>query len=441
MDKGNNEHKKEKDFNFIEEKVISRKRQKVRKVILMVISTIVLGLLFGLAATLAFTLSEEPLYKLLGKGKKVVEFPSDEDIQDINKQTEDSTEDPSEREEETSSQEEVDPVIIEKKIAADINDLASIYIGVKKIAEESSKAMVLVTSTVTEKDWFENEIEIPNETIGLIVANNNVDLLVLVNYDRVKSANKIMVSFDADLEAQASLQSFDSELNIAIIAVPLQNLHPDLKDLEPAELGQSSYLPIGTPVIAIGSPNGYSGSIELAMINSKRTEAYITDYEIDLFHTDANYVGGAEGYVINTKGTIVGIMTTHLRDNKDEKVSTFIGISSVKPIIERLVNNKSRAYFGIEAIDITSDVLSEMGLENAIAVTRVVANSPAFDSGIQVGDLIISLDDNKIGSVRNFQNRLLLAEPGDLVKVKLQREQSSGNGTIEVQVTLKVRKI
>ena len=65
------------------------------------------------------------------------------------------------------------------------------------------------------------------------------------------------------------------------------------------------------------------------------------------------------------------------------KVSTSIGISG-KPIIESLVNNKDRTYFGIKSMDITGEALEELGIENGIAVTEVFANSPAYQSGIQV---------------------------------------------------------
>lgn len=453
MAKNKKEHSSEQDFNFIQEKVVSRKRQKIKKAIITVIITIILGSVFGLAASVAFGLSEEPLYRLFGKDKKIVKFSSGEDEQDENEQQPEETDNedddvlPSETEDETESSEDTaGPIIIEKNIPADINDLANIYSQVKKVADESCSAMVEVTSTKKNKDWFENEIDIPNETIGLIVANNNVDLLVLVNYDRVKGSNTIMVSFCDNSKAEARLQSFDSELNIAIIAIPLENLTEEIKGLDSAYLGESSYLPVGTPVIAIGSPNGHTGSIELGMVNSRGTNVQVTDYQIDLFHIDTNFVEESEGYIINTRGNIIGIITTHLSDNRSEKISTSIGISSVKPIIESLVNNRDRSYLGIKAIDITSEALEELDIENGIAVTEVIANSPAYQSGIQVGDIIVSINDKEITAVKSFQSDLLETQPNDVITIKLQRgysnsEESDDNNLIEVEVTLGTRKL
>lgn len=452
MAKNKKEHSSEQDFNFIQEKVVSRKRQKIKKAIITVIITIILGSVFGLAASVAFGLSEEPLYRLFGKDKKIVKFSSGEDEQDENEQQPEETDNedddvlPSETEDETESSEDTaGPIIIEKNIPADINDLANIYSQVKKVADESCSAMVEVTSTKKNKDWFENEIDIPNKTIGLIVANNNVDLLVLVNYDRIKGANTIMVSFCDNSKAEARLQSFDSELNIAIIAIPLEGLAEEIKELEPAYLGESTYLPVGTPVIAIGSPNGYMGSIELGMVNSKGTNVQVTDYQIDLFHTDTNFVEESEGYIINIRGNIIGIITTHLKDNRSEKVSTSIGISSIKPIIESLVNNRDRTYFGFKSIDITSEALEELDIEKGIAVTEVFANSPAYHSGIQVGDIIVSVNDEEIAAVKDFQKILLETKPNEVLSIKLQRGYSNSEETdsnvIEVEVTLETRKL
>ena len=448
MAKNKKEHSSEQDFNFIQEKVVSRKRQKIKKAIITVIITIILGGIFGLAACAAFNLSEEPLLRLFGKNKKIVKFSSEDqdrkDREDPSEET--STEDDDILPRETESNEGVsEPVIIERTISANINDLSNIYSQIKKVADESCSAMVEVTSTKKNKDWFENEIDVPNKTIGLIVANNNVDLLVLVNYDRIKGANTIMVSFCDNSKAEARLQSFDSELNIAIIAIPLEGLAEEIKELEPAYLGESTYLPVGTPVIAIGSPNGYMGSIELGMVNSKGTNVQVTDYQIDLFHMDTNFVEESEGYIINTRGNIIGIITTHLKDNRSEKVSTSIGISSIKPIIESLVNNRDRTYFGFKSIDITSEALEELDIEKGIAVTEVFANSPAYHSGIQVGDIIVSVNDEEIAAVKDFQKILLETKPNEVLSIKLQRGYSNSEETdsnvIEVEVTLETRKL
>lgn len=448
MAKNKKEHSSEQDFNFIQEKVVSRKRQKIKKAIITVIITIILGGIFGLAACAAFNLSEEPLLRLFGKNKKIVKFSSEDqdrkDREDPSEET--STEDDDILPRETESNEGVsEPVIIERTISANINDLSNIYSQIKKVADESCSAMVEVTSTKKNKDWFENEIDVPNKTIGLIVANNNVDLLVLVNYDRIKGANTIMVSFCDNSKAEARLQSFDSELNIAIIAIPLEGLAEEIKELEPAYLGESTYLPVGTPVIAIGSPNGYMGSIELGMVNSKGTNVQVTDYQIDLFHMDTNFVEESEGYIINTRGNIIGVITTHLRDNRSEKVSTSIGISSIKPIIESLVNNRDRTYFGFKSIDITSEALEELDIEKGIAVTEVFANSPAYHSGIQVGDIIVSVNDEEIAAVKDFQKILLETKPNEVLSIKLQRGYSNSEETdsnvIEVEVTLETRKL
>lgn len=435
-----NGQNEEKEFNFIEEKVESRKKQKLRKVVLTVVSTIILGAIFGLTACMVFAVAQEPLIEKFGNNKKIVEFPSDNNPEskpyesDNGQKGEESQTETDKRPEETST------TIIETTIKAGLEEFISIYSEIKQVADKTSKSMVLVTSITSDKDWFQNEIEVPDDTMGLVVANNEVDILVLVNYNRVKDANTIRVSFTEDIKAEARLQSFDSELNLAIISISLVDLPAEIGNIEVASLGESIYLPVGTPVIAVGNPNGYMDSMEIGMISSGETNTYITDHKVDLYHTDINYFKDGEGFIVNLKGNIVGIITTHLSDRINEEINTFIGISSVKSIIESLVNNESRAYLGITAMDITDEALGELEIEGGIAVTAVEANSPAFYSGLQVGDIIVNINDEDIRSINDFQSRLLKARPEDEVHIILHREYQTTSDVLEINAILETRK-
>lgn len=446
----NNQENPEKEFNFIEEKLVSHKKKKIKKLIFAIILTIILGAIFGISAGVAYCVAQEPLFNLFGKNKKVVEFtPDDEDDDmgnpkptDVGQGNDDKETETNRGQEGVTGEDEEPPgtVIVNNTIKASADDLSSIYSEVRKIADQSGKAMVLVTSIKHEQDWFQNEIEIPDDTTGLIVANNSVDLLVLVNYDRIKGANTIMVTFNNKEKAEATLQAFDSELNLAIIAIALDDLSEEIREISVADLGESTYLPVGTPIIAIGSPNGYMNSMEIGMINTRGSNINLTDYQIDLFHSDITHVEDGEGYIINLKGKIVGIITNHLSDDRSENINTFIGISNIKPIIEALVNNDRRAYLGITAIDITDEALEELGLENGIAVTGVIANSPAYHSGIQIGDILTSVNGEDIISVLNFQSRLLQSKPEDMFDITIHREYQNSDDTIKLEIMLETRK-
>lgn len=435
-----NEQNEKKEFNFIEEKVESRKKQKLKKAVFTVIATIVLGAIFGLTACVVFTVAREPLYDKFGNNKKIVEFPSDNSPESQPGESESEQVDIEPESESEKASEEAPTTIIETTIEAGLEDYISIYSDIKQVADKTSKSLVLVTSIKSNQDWFQNEIEVPDDTMGLVIANNEVDILVLVNYNRVQGANTIRVSITDDIKAEARLQSFDSELNLAIIAIALADLPSDMNDIEVASLGESGYLPVGSPVVAIGSPNGYMGSMEIGMVSSNGAHAYITDHKVDLYHTDINYLEEGEGFIINLKGNIIGIITSHLTDKRNADINTFIGISSVKPIIESLVNNDSRAYLGITAMDITDDALDELSLDNGIAVTAVEANSPAFYSGIQIGDIIVNINNEDIKSVKDYQERLLKARPDAIVNIILHREYQTTSDVLEINAMLETRK-
>lgn len=445
MDRDN---KKEQEYKFIQEQILCRKKNKIKKMFLSIIWTVFLGCIFGLTAGVVLRVTGTPIDSMFSKGKEKshIEFPSSDTEDDNNGKQQPGNSDgdqgqtpntsDTEETREPDVEEEPETVIIKESVKADIDDFVTIYSDIRAVANEVSNSMVLVTSTANREDWFHDEVEVEKQTIGLIVGNNNVDLLILVSYAQVKDGKNINVTFNSDIEANASLLSFDEEIDFSIITVPLSDLPKELQDLEPATLGESSYLPVGTPIIALGSPNGYLNSMEIGMINNKGTSAYIIDHEIDLFHTNINYVEDGEGFIVNLEGEIIGIISTKLKDDQNKKVSTSISISSVKKIIESLVNNVDRAYFGITATDITKKVLEESGLSNGIAISEVIANSPAFHAGLQKGDVIISMDSNTVISVKNFQNRLTTSKPEEVVTVELQRTKNNAKEIIELDIIL-----
>src|SRR5699024_10025240 len=141
-------------------------------------------------------ITQKPLNSFFGKDKSIVEIPSTEEEGQEDK-NQDSPDDSDNNQGQPSNQGEPDDkeepntetVIIEKIIKADLDDLSNIYTEIKKVATQASETMVLVTSITKNEDWFENEIDIQNEGVGLIVGNNDVDLLILINYNQVKDAN------------------------------------------------------------------------------------------------------------------------------------------------------------------------------------------------------------------------------------------------------------
>ncbi|WP_281532499.1 S1C family serine protease [Anaerocolumna aminovalerica] len=456
---------KDNNFSFIQEQITSKKKSRWKRMLLSLVWTIVLGCIFGVIAGVAFCISVPKLNGFLNvnKDKKTVEFPTmspdDEHKNNTNPDSGGLTEENKENTEGNNGQDpgnenstegentnegtageqahNPETVVIEKFIPATIEDYSNIYAELRSIANHANRSMVTVTSVSKGLDWFKNEYEAIKVTSGVIVADNGAELLILVSLDKIKEANSIKVTFFNSIEAEGALKSYDTDLNIAAIGVKLKDIpEQNRKDIKPAKLGESFALVVGTPIIALGNPNGYVGSMELGAITSKGNSAYITDNKIELFNTDINDNKNGEGVIINLKGEVIGIITQVLKDEVNENVNTAIGISRMKKIIESLVNNQNRVYFGIKGIDMTADALEKAGIVSGISVTEVEPESPALEAGLKSGDIILTVNETPISSMNSFYNIISLYEPKAPIHITVKRGTKNEAKDLTLDVVL-----
>ncbi|MDF2609005.1 MAG: hypothetical protein K0R92_479 [Lachnospiraceae bacterium] len=449
-----NKNNEENGFSFIQEQIVPHKKSRWKRMLFSFIWTIVLASVFGLVAVVVFTVMSPPINSWLGKAqdKETVEFPSDEpeDQDTVNSGTGSNT--PEETEptgdgvgiggkDTDDNQEPTETVIIENTIKADINDLNSMYGEIRAITSEVNKSMVTITGIINGVDWFNNEYEAKKISTGFIVADNGQDLLILVNSDQIQDTKDLQITFYNSLHAKGRLQVVDNDLKLAIIAVSLEDI-PEISNTEirPAALGESYSLIVGTPVIAMGSPNGYAESMEFGTITSKGAQAYITDNRIDLFTTNITDYDNGYGIIINIRGEMIGIITQTLMDEDHEEVNTAIGISRIKNIIESLVNNEERVYFGIKGVDMTEESLLSAEVKSGISVMEVEADSPALKAGIQSGDILMTVNDTPINSMNSFYAIISGYSPKAEIEVMIRRNAQSEGKDITVTVTLDKKK-
>ncbi|MDF2803765.1 MAG: hypothetical protein K0S61_3668 [Anaerocolumna sp.] len=433
-----NNVKDENGYSFIQEQISSTKKGRIKRMLFTVIWTIILACIFGLVAAVVLCISEPAITKFLGKSpdKNTVEFPTitptegviDEDPTPTptpTKPLEDEGNNTNSGSEQEGGKDSAmpDTVVIEQTILANINDLNNLYMELRKIANEVNTSIVDVVSTSKAVDLFNSEYEVVKSINGLIVGNNKVDLLILVSLDKIDGTNDIKIKINDNLSIKGRLQDYDRDLNLGIIAVSLANIPDSVEEsMLPANLGESYSLVVGTPIMALGSPNGYIDSMELGMITSSGYSDYITDNKVDLFNTDINYNKNGDGIIVNLKGEVIGIITNKLKNDDNAQVNTVVGISKIKKIINSMVNNTDRSYFGIKGMDMTESVLLEADIENGICITEVMTESPALDGGLQSGDIITAIDDVTVLSVNAFNTLINSYPPGTEIKVTIIRK-------------------
>ncbi|MDF2541888.1 MAG: hypothetical protein K0S47_1606 [Herbinix sp.] len=444
------ENDKDKDFEFIKEQIIEKKHKKLKKLLFPFLMTSVMAILFGVIAAATFCLTEPRMYELFHnkeESKTPVEFPDDEDKQNGDNQTVNTNPEvtPTQKPEcdpELSEEEEdlpevtPSPVIVEQSIDADIDDYNSIMTEVRKVASEVNKSLVKVSCIVNGTDsWFNEPIETIVETTGLIIPDNNVDLLILVSLDRVKNASSIQIDLTDKVSVDAVLQDYETDLNLGVLAVSLEDIPESFQNnLSVATFGESYSITIGYPVLALGSPNGYPFSMDFGLISSKGSKIGLVDNQIDLFNTNMQENENSDGVIVNLRGEVIGLITRTLREDMNKELSTAIGISKLKDIIKRMANQTPRVYFGVKAEDMTDDAKQSHEVTNGIYINDVEANSPAFTAGLKSGDIVMEINEQVISTTNNFNTIISNYVPGDELKVMIKR--TTNEKEMEVVVVL-----
>lgn len=282
---------------------------------------------------------------------------------------------------------------------------------------------------------------------GIIVGENDSELLIVTNYHVIMDADKLMVQFVEGSEAEASVKGTDAKMDLAIIAVPIENiLNSTLDQIAIATLGDSDSLEVGEPAIAIGNSLGYGQSVTTGVISALDRDMELSDGSTGTFiQTDAAInPGNSGGALLNMKGEVIGINSNKIGGSVIEGMGYAIPISAASPIIADLmlretknkVAEEERGFLGISGISVTNEVSSTYGMPEGVYIAQVYENTAAEAAGLKKGDIIIEFDGIKISSMDELQRQLEYYAKGDTVEITVMTIGSGGYQSKTVDITL-----
>lgn len=419
-----NEEKHEIQMNdekraFIREQIAPKRRSAFKRFIGSVGRTSFLAILFGAIGSLVFSGLNPYFDELFGNGEEdpvVLVQPSPSPEPSV---APSPSPEPSKEPEDV--QEELPAVI-------DMESYAKVYALIQELAKEVNQSIVTVSGVQSGYDWFDNPAEAENVTSGVLVADTEKKLFVLSSFDKIAGVSRIQITFQSGESVEGTLQGSDKDTNIAVIAVPYEEISKETQEeIEIADLGDSYYAQTGVPILALGNPNGYMYSVMAGMVTVGGIEQYITDGMIEMFSTNMDSSSKGEGVIVDLDGRILGIITHHFDEELNNSMCAAISINRVKSMIEKLINGSKRAYFGVIASNIPDEIKEQLGAEHGVYVTEVKNNSPALDAGIKTGDIITDINQTEITSIANFTGTLSVMEPKETIKVKLIRTSQAEN--------------
>ena len=336
--------------------------------------------------------------------------------------------------------------------STDTGTITAVVTDVTNVVEEVMPSVVSITNTYTAtQDFFGQSFSSESEASGsgIIVNENETELLIVTNNHVVADADSLKVQFIDGEVADAQIKGTDSNMDLAVIAVKLENLKDSTKNaIFIATLGDSSSLKVGEPAIAIGNALGYGQSVTTGVISALNRQIEMSEDGSTtgkLIQTDAAInPGNSGGALLNVKGEVIGINSNKIGGSTIEGMGYAIPISSAEPIIEELmaketknkVDTDKKGFLGISGINVTSDVAQMYGMPEGVYVAQTYDNTAAANAGLLKGDIITGFDGSSVGSMEDLQGYLEYYEAGDTVTVTIQRADNGGYKEQQISVIL-----
>lgn len=398
-----------------------------RKLLRRSIITAAMALLFGLIACVTFLVLEPVISNWLypEEPPAVVTFPEDEEEMEPEEML-------AENIQESSSEIGTEPLVDGNLSRLDWSDYRDMSVSLGKYVEIMSRSMVTVTSVTYNVNLFQDIQTNQNQSSGAVITENGEELLILANYEQIKDAEQIMVTFHNYLETEAVLRQYDSATNLAILAVNLKALSEEtVEGLSFLSLGNSARENLaGTPVVAIGNPMGTGESLGYGFITNTGTPLKLIDRNYRLLLTDIQGSPTGSGVLLDLEGKVIGIITNQHKIPHMENMVTAIGITEIKDVIEKMSNGKKVPYMGIGGVDIPRESQQNLGLPEGMYVTDIAMNSPAMNAGVSQGDVIVRINANAVRDVEDFNEVLMNLSPGMKIEMAVRR-QSQGEYKIK----------
>lgn len=320
------------------------------------------------------------------------------------------------------------------KAVADVSD----------IVEQAMPTVVAITSTAVYQSnnygygWFfrggPQTYEVPSSGSGIIVGENDKELLIVTNNHVVEDSTSLKVAFIDSEVVDAAIKGTDAETDLAVIAVPLEQIKDDTKSkIKVARLGNSDELKVGQGVVAIGNALGYGQSVTVGYVSALNREVRVSNTSTrELLQTDAAInPGNSGGALLNMKGEVIGINAAKYSSTEVEGIGYAIPISKAEDIMNQLMNRKTmnpveeakRGYLGIQGTSVDEESAAAFGMPRGVYVYKILEEGAAAQSDLREKDIITRVDGQSVRNMTDLQELLACYEMGEQIDLTVQTQK------------------
>ena len=414
-------------------------------------ATIALAVIFGLVAAVVFQAANFAADRFLNTGKSSVQIKTTDSVDLQETASDDSTAD---------------------KVLSDSENGT-----VAAVAQASMPSVVAITTVSVQEipsffGYSSHQYKSASTGSGIIVGDNDDELLIATNNHVVDGATTLSVCFigddvanaetetvnagdNGDLNVEdavsAKIKGTDTDNDLAVVAVKKSDIPEDtLNQIKIAQIGSSDDLAVGQQVVAIGNALGYGQSVTSGWISALNRTISTDDgtNSAGLIQTDAAInPGNSGGALLNMKGELIGINSAKYADSAVEGMGYAIPISKAKPILEELMNRETRekvdsskkGYLGVSLANLTTEAIEMYNMPTGAFVRNVEDDSPAQEAGICKGDIIVKFDGQKVSDGDDLLDKLQYYKSGEKIEAVIARATNGEYEENTVELTLGTR--
>ena len=414
-------------------------------------ATIALAVIFGLVAAVVFQAANFAADRFLNTGKSSVQIKTTDSVDLQETASDDSTAD---------------------KVLSDSENGT-----VAAVAQASMPSVVAITTVSVQEipsffGYSSHQYKSASTGSGIIVGDNDDELLIATNNHVVDGATTLSVCFigddvanaetetvnagdNGDLNVEdavsAKIKGTDADNDLAVVAVKKSDIPEDtLNQIKIAQIGSSDDLAVGQQVVAIGNALGYGQSVTSGWISALNRTISTDDgtNSTGLIQTDAAInPGNSGGALLNMKGELIGINSAKYADSAVEGMGYAIPISKAKPILEELMNRETRekvdsskkGYLGVSLANLTTEAIEMYNMPTGAFVRNVEDDSPAQEAGIFKGDIIVKFDGQKVSDGDDLLDKLQYYKSGEKIEAVIARATNGEYEENTIELTLGTR--
>ena len=321
---------------------------------------------------------------------------------------------------------------------------------VSGIVEQAMPSVVAITDkmTVEQMTFFgPQSYEAESSGSGIIIGENDTELLIATNNHVVDGAQNMTVTFVDETSVEAAIKGTDAASDLAVIAVPLDKIPSDtMSRIKAANIGDSDSLKVGQQVVAIGNALGEGQSATVGYVSALDRKVKGQDgTEHTFIQTDAAInPGNSGGALLDLAGNLIGINAAKTASTEVEGMGYAIPISKAMEILDPLmtkqtrvkVDDEKRGWLGIEGTNIDAQASQAYDMPVGIFVYKILDDGAAAGSDLREKDIITKFDGQSVTTLGQLQNMLTYYEKGSKVTLTVQSLADGEYQEREVEITL-----